>query len=203
MKTVSTFDEFLLAFHADNALPSFELPNESDDALASVLMQIHLDILEDSHYIPLAQLMIERSLSMNINISEHPELYSKVVEAKNRLINLAIRLEIRLTEEMIMYYCAKVCEELGIGDMMAGTDNIDDDWFIIVLYKEISIKAKMFNLYGWSKQQELHIIQNQLANLIPQRDMLNIEIGVLVSRKMKLQIELNATGIPTEGTVQG
>jgi len=181
---VATAKEFLWFFENQKSIPEFDLADEADEMLANTLMQIHLDIMEENHYVPLAKVMLERGAP------DHKPTKALVVEMEkgvNRLINLCISLDMALTEEMILYYAAKTCEEKQIGDMNAGSDNLEDDWYINQTYHMLMTKARLFNLFQFTKEQELSMIDAQMDKLVAQRNKIQDEINNLYTRKTKLQ----------------
>lgn len=186
---VASAKEFLWIFENQKEIPEFDLENESDEVLANTLMQIRLDIMEESHYVPLAKVILERHANYGAPAGFRPTKYlvTEMEKSATRLINLAISLDMALTEEMILYYAAKSCEEKAIGDMSAGTDNYDDDWYIHQLYHMLLTKSKLFNLFQLTKEQELMMINAAIEKLVPQRDKIQSELNNLYTRKTKLE----------------
>lgn len=183
---VTSAKEFLRFFEDQKEIPAFDLENKSDEVLTNTLMQIRLDIMEESHYVPLAKVMLERGGAL-AKFQPTKYLVAEMEKSANRLINLAIHLDMALTEEMILYYAAKSCEEKAIGDMSSGSDNYDDDWYIHQLYHVLMTKAKLFNLFQFTKEQELTMINDAIAKLTSQRDGIQSELDNLYIRKTKLE----------------
>lgn len=185
---VTSVNEFLSYYKDKNEIPSFDLDNDADEGLANELMQIRLGIMEDNHYVPLTKLMLERHIATDVTPSS--TVVAAMEKSRNRIINLSILLGIKLTDEMIMYYCSRSCEELGIGDMASGTENTDDDWYIVKLYQEVQTKAQMYNLYAWTTEQNMALIDIKLQELIAKRDLLNVEISTLILKRYQFIDEL-------------
>ncbi len=196
MKTVKTFNEFLEAYKADNELPAIDLLNDADEALANVLCQIYLGIFdESSHYASLTKVMLDRWLQHNDDAWDTKDApipnYNKVVISRNKLINICIEIDMKINDEMLCYYCAKTCEELGIGDMVAG-GNDDDDIFIVYLYNTLKDKLMMHNLWALTHEQRINQIDQTLSALKYDRDAMDKQIVELMLEKERLENELTA-----------
>jgi len=185
---VTSAKEFIWYYNNNKEIPTFDVENEADEILLNTLMQIHLDIMEDNHYVPLVKVIIEKHSDLLDGFIPVENLAKHSQKAINKLINLAIETEMSLTDEMMMYYVAKTCEELGVGDMGAGA-KLDDDWYIYHTYKNLTTKAKLFNLYYYNVDQQIEMLEADLDKAIKKRDRLNNEINAMVIQRLKLRNE--------------